>query len=396
MNAAQTWITQILHENGENLSDDGNETLSTDVLLNGRVLCRVANGIAAGSVEAVFEDEPDNTRNMRSFLIACRRLGVPAGALFDTVEPDPRCVGLCLHVLSAVVRDTVPEFEGPFLATGSSGFSSPIIAADDGGEVGEDNDVNRPRNSDNSNNSNSIHRDPQSNDVLYEEQAEPATGRKTLQQRSSRQTTAAAAVNIDFSPSAEEVDSEYSQQCQQQQEQDQRYQGCHQQHAEPLPPAPPAARPRPLSFPSRFLPAAPAEEDAMWNSLFPSPTSMAPAGGSGTSLYGNGCDGAGGVGNRDAAAIATWCTAEEVTAEPTQEQARTSESLTITALPPPGVVSAATLSAWLSNLNLGAFQGALASIGVETMGDLRYLEDQDLFTIGMHGPQIRKLLQNRP
>lgn len=60
---------QILHDNGGNFSDDDAINSSADVLLDGRLLCRVANGIAAGSVEAAFEDESDNVRENRARVV---------------------------------------------------------------------------------------------------------------------------------------------------------------------------------------------------------------------------------------------------------------------------------------------------------------------------------------
>ncbi|CAM9985153.1 unnamed protein product, partial [Hapterophycus canaliculatus] len=251
---------------------------------------------------------------------------------------DPRRVGLCLHVLSAVVRDTVPQFVGPFLATRPGGCSSPIVTAGDGGKEIED-DGSGHDNPSNANNSNHNHHYHRKDDILVSEE-EP--GRRTYQQR---------------------------------------YQDIHQQRNEPRPPTPPAVHPRPLSFPSRSPPAAPADEHAVWNSLFPSSASLARVGGAATPFGGSGDSGERRDGYHDAAAGVTWRTAGQIVAEPPQAQVR---KLT------------ATLSGWLSNLNLGGFEEALVSIGVETMGDLRYLEEQDLYTIGMHGPQIRKLLQNRP
>lgn len=62
----QTWIAQILHENGGDANDDEEElNLSGDVLLDGRVLCRVANAIAPGTVEVIHQDKSKNVRRDR-------------------------------------------------------------------------------------------------------------------------------------------------------------------------------------------------------------------------------------------------------------------------------------------------------------------------------------------
>ena len=59
----------------------------------------------------------------------------PHLSLFDR---DPKRIGLCLHVLSRVVRDTVPGFSGPFLSQldgpspcSSGGDNSALSAEDD-------------------------------------------------------------------------------------------------------------------------------------------------------------------------------------------------------------------------------------------------------------------------
>lgn len=229
---------------------------------------------------------------------------------------DPRRVGLCLHVLSAVVRDTVPEFVGPFLGTRLSGCSSPIIIADDSGEDGDDDGGggdDGPKNSSNESNQRHHQHHRHHHNGMSEEEAGPGIGPQTAQKWPSRQTAAAPAEDVDFSPSADEIDNECHQHFQQQQQDyQQRYQNYHRQHHEPRPPLPPAARPRPLSLPSRFSPASPTDEDAMWNSLFPSPASLARAGGAATPLGGRG-DGGGGEegGYRDAAVGVAWCATEE-------------------------------------------------------------------------------------
>lgn len=58
----QTWIAQILHETGEDANEDVETDLSSDVLLDGRVLCRVANAIAPGTVEVIHQEKSKNVR----------------------------------------------------------------------------------------------------------------------------------------------------------------------------------------------------------------------------------------------------------------------------------------------------------------------------------------------
>ncbi len=128
-------------------------------------------------------------------------------------------MGLCLYVLSRVVRDTVPEFVGPFLTV--SRRSSPSLTADgNGGSDGH--------HLENANNSFSLRQwpppgmDATNANLQHQHQPQPQP-----------------------------------------------------QHRHPRPPTPPA-RPRPLSFPSRFSPAAPAD-DTMWSSLFPPPSASTAA-----------------------------------------------------------------------------------------------------------------------
>lgn len=51
----QTWVAQILHESYD--ESNGGTSFSGDELADGRVLCRVANAIAWGSVETIHQDE---------------------------------------------------------------------------------------------------------------------------------------------------------------------------------------------------------------------------------------------------------------------------------------------------------------------------------------------------
>lgn len=60
----QTWIAQILHENFEDMSDD-DVFLSNGGLTDGRVLCRVANAIAPGSVKMIHQDRSNNVSSER-------------------------------------------------------------------------------------------------------------------------------------------------------------------------------------------------------------------------------------------------------------------------------------------------------------------------------------------
>lgn len=53
----QTWIAQILHEIGEETKNDDDLDSSSDVLLDGRVLCQVVNAIAPGTVEVIHQDK---------------------------------------------------------------------------------------------------------------------------------------------------------------------------------------------------------------------------------------------------------------------------------------------------------------------------------------------------
>ncbi|CAM9515400.1 unnamed protein product [Ectocarpus sp. 6 AP-2014] len=357
MNAAQTWIEQILHENFEDMSDD-DVFLSNGGLTDGRVLCRVANSIAPGSVKRIHEDRSNNDSNMCSFLIACRTFGVPAGALFDVNDPDPRRVGLCLHVLSRVVRDTVPQFRGPYLLVrpSSSRSWSQTAAAD----------------RDSSSGNTSTHR----NNLPSSE------GVGSAGPEASRQWPVAVS------------------------DEDRLYQhDPYQQHQRrPRPPTPPPEeRPRPLSFPSRFSPAASAG-GTVWSSQFPSSASLDGVGGvagtpAGARTHGGigGVGGIGDIGGRgggeggggeggEAAAASMWHTTTGTEATPLGKDGPFEH-----VSPSPE-----SLSIWLSNLNLGTFERALVNIGVESIGDLRYVQEQDLSEIGMHGPQIRKLLQNRP
>eukprot|EP00752_Nemacystus_decipiens_P006897 g6195.t1 len=298
MNAAQTWIAQILHETGEDANDDDATNSSSDVLLDGRVLCRVANAIAPGTVEV---------SNMCSFSIACRKFGVPAGALFDVADIDPRRVGLCLHVLSRVVRDTVPEFTGPFLTLPSVLSPTPTT---DGGV-------------------------PTRDFASLRQWPPPHDGAAT--------------------PASEDEDGGAPHHYQQANE--------HHHHRQSRPPTPPPMRPRPLSFPSRFSPATQAE-DAVWNSLFPPSASSAVGGGGGgggDGEIGSLNLGTGGEGG-DLDAAAAW----RATGEARTPRYEFSERATAIS-----AGTAAELSSWLSNLNLGSFEDSLINIGVESMGDLR-------------------------
>lgn len=50
----QTWILQILHESSEDLKHDVGLTTS-ESLIDGRILCRVVNEIASGSVKVISD-----------------------------------------------------------------------------------------------------------------------------------------------------------------------------------------------------------------------------------------------------------------------------------------------------------------------------------------------------
>eukprot|EP00903_Cladosiphon_okamuranus_P013712 g12768.t1 len=296
MNAAQTWITQILHENGGDVNEDERFSFSSDVLLDGRVLCRVANAIVPGTVEVIHQDKSRNVSNMYSFSIACRKFGVPAGALFDIEDTDPRCVGLCLHVLSRALRDTVPEFTGPFLSLPS--VSSPTATT--GGNEGANHNFA------------SLRQWPPAQDGAAIPLAEDEEGGAPHQQSYLHH------------------------------------------HNQPRPPTPPT-RPRPLSFSSRFSPATQAE-DAVWNSLFPSPASAAKGGGGGGG--GGGDDGE--RGGPDSAA--SWHAAAEACVPRYEFSERGAATAAATA---------AEFSSWLTNLSLDNFENSLVNIGVESMRDLR-------------------------
>lgn len=152
-------------------------------------------------------------------------------------------MGLCLHVLSRVVRDTVPGFAGPFLTLPR--VLSPTPTTDGDGVA--------------NNNFASLRQWPPPHD------------------------SAATPLSAD-----EEGEAPHQQPYE------------HHQHRQPRPPTPPM-RPRPLSFPSRFSPATQAE-DAVWNSLFPpSPATVVDGGGGAIGNFGTGGEG----GGRNAA-VAAW------------------------------------------------------------------------------------------
>lgn len=141
---------------------------------------------------------------------------------------DPRRVGLCLHVLSRVVRDTVPQFRGPYLLVrpSSSRSWSQTAAAD----------------RDSGSGNTSTHR----NNLPSSE------GVGSAGPEASRQWPVAIS------------------------DEDRLYQhDRYQQHQRrPRPPTPPPEdHPRPLSFPSRFSPAASAG-GTVWSSHFPSSASL--------------------------------------------------------------------------------------------------------------------------
>lgn len=141
---------------------------------------------------------------------------------------DPQRVAQCLHVLNRVVQDTVPDFVGPFLTEANP--STPSITADSSGGGAQD-----------------------------------ASDRQNELSSSSQHwpwPTTGATIS---SPQEEG----HQQQQYRQQQQSPRHQHHEQHH--PRPPSP-SERPRPLSLPSRFSTASPAD-DTMWNSLFPSPAS---------------------------------------------------------------------------------------------------------------------------
>lgn len=82
----QTWIAQILHETGEDANDGDETNLSSDVLLDGRVLCRVANAIAPGTVEVILQEKSMNVRARLAAREMCRSIlqsGVPFLEMFN-------------------------------------------------------------------------------------------------------------------------------------------------------------------------------------------------------------------------------------------------------------------------------------------------------------------------
>lgn len=58
----QMWIAKILIKNCENTNTEYDVEMSKGVLVDGRVLCRVANIIASGSVETIYQDRSHNVR----------------------------------------------------------------------------------------------------------------------------------------------------------------------------------------------------------------------------------------------------------------------------------------------------------------------------------------------
>lgn len=74
----QTWIAQILHENCEDVNEDDNVDMSSNVLVDGRALCQVANAIQSGSVEVIHQDKSSNVRlYLEGFLSAALKYCSP-------------------------------------------------------------------------------------------------------------------------------------------------------------------------------------------------------------------------------------------------------------------------------------------------------------------------------
>ncbi|CAM9693233.1 unnamed protein product [Chrysoparadoxa australica] len=120
---AQQWIEGVTGEAVEGGFGPG--------LKDGVLLCKLLNGIKAGTVKRINASKMPfkQMENVSSFLKACRVLGVPEHSLFETVdlfeEKDLGLVVQCLFALGCAVKRTCPEFAGPHLGVNASAASAP-------------------------------------------------------------------------------------------------------------------------------------------------------------------------------------------------------------------------------------------------------------------------------
>ncbi|CAM9704267.1 unnamed protein product [Choristocarpus tenellus] len=110
---ARAWIEGVI---GEKLEGEFGAALKS-----GQALCRLINVIRPKSIIKVEKSATPfkQMANISSFLSACRKLGVPEYALFETLdlfnEKQIPQVVRCLYALSTIIRLKVPEFQGPYL-----------------------------------------------------------------------------------------------------------------------------------------------------------------------------------------------------------------------------------------------------------------------------------------
>merc|ERR1712039_1096472 len=92
-------------------------------LMDGRILCKVANVIQPGIVKKINAGENlgpyKKMENISNFSGACRSLGVLEKNIFSTVDlyeaKNLKGVHQCIADLGQAIRVSAPSFKGPFL-----------------------------------------------------------------------------------------------------------------------------------------------------------------------------------------------------------------------------------------------------------------------------------------
>lgn len=106
----------------ERLSDEPRDDQEFgEWLKDGQILCKVANNVQPGSIKKInTQNMPfKKMENITNFIGACRKLGVLEKDLFSTVdlyeEKNLKGVQNCIYNFASIIRDTAPEFKGPYL-----------------------------------------------------------------------------------------------------------------------------------------------------------------------------------------------------------------------------------------------------------------------------------------